>query len=143
MDKTTRRQRLDFVSMFDEEWKLEAAYGLLSDLYQDIYGCSDVEVGGYEKKRTANTLLAAEALIMEAVRSLAECTGRTDYPGGSYDLEEAERLLELHKAEELYYKATDRSRRQGWPDKLQEKLRAISQLPDAEAIPALEALLAE
>lgn len=143
MDKTTIHQRLEFASQFDEVWKLDAAHNLLSNLYDEIYGLLDAEVGPYEKDKTASTLIAAQALIYDVMAALYQCMGKTDYRGGSYQVEQAARLQELHKVEELYYKATDRSRRQGWPDKLQEKIRAISELPDAEAIPALEALLAE
>lgn len=143
MDKTTIRQRLEFASQFDEVWKLDAAYTLLSNLYDEIYGLLDAEVGTYEKDKTASTLIAAKTLIYDVMAALYQCMGNTDYRGGSYQVEQAARLQELHKVEELYHRATDRSRRQGWPDKLQEKIKAISELPDAEAIPALEALLAE
>lgn len=143
MDKTTIRQRLEFASQFDEVWKLDAAWNLLSNLYDEIYGLIEPEVGTYEIEKTASTIIAANSLIYDVMALLYQCMGKTDYRGGSYQVEQAARLQELHKVEELYSKATDRSRRQGWPDKLQEKIKAISELPDAEAIPALETLLAE
>lgn len=143
MDKSTIRQRQEFSYQFDEVWKLDAAWNLLSNLYDEIYGLQEPEVGPYEKEKTASTIIAANALIYDVMAALYQCMGKTDYRGGSYQVEQAARLQELHKVEELYNRATERSQRQGWPDKLQERIRAISQLPDAEAIPELEKLLAE
>ena len=141
MDKTTHKQRYDASWMTsDFDWHLDAAINLVWRLYEDIYSRLDGMVGPAEYEFTGNTLIAIKTSL-EAVRTgLDHLSGKVS----EYEVEEAKRLLELHRAEELYHQATERLRlSKPFDEGLKKRIDDIARHDDAEAIPLLEKLLAE
>ena len=57
-------------------------------------------------------------------------------------MEEAERLLEQHKADTLFNQLSDRYHL-SHDESIREEMERLSRLPDAEAIPLLEKYLAK
>ena len=147
MDKTTHKERFAMsFAAYDLLYKLDVVWTLLSDLYTEIYGVREPSVGGYEINHTAATLLAAEDVLYGCMAELNHLCGSTDYRGSESRLEDAKRLLDMHKAEELHSKLSDKvrlARNPATAAALKAEIDKISPLDDAEAIPLLEALLAQ
>ena len=137
MDKTTRRQRLEIAWQTDDvTWQLDVAYNLVHRLYEDFYSSIEMDIGPAEYEATGNALLAAREAISATIEGLRRITGQVT----DREVEEAERLLEMHKADTLFNEISDRYRLSN-DESIREKMEQLSRLPDAEAIPLLEKYL--
>lgn len=146
MSKTTHKERMAVAFQYDGHYKLEAALKLLDNLYQEIYSLREKEVGQYEFELTGATIVTVNELLYSAVAELHYLTGDFYFPGGEMRALEAQELVEMHKVEELHKKLSDRlrhSRNEAQEKSLRAEMERISQLPDTEAITALEAILAQ
>lgn len=140
MDKTTRRQRLDTSFLTDgETWQLEIAYNMVHRLYEDYFSMREMEmIGQAEYENIGYSLLAAREAIQATITGLNHIIGVVE----DREVEEAERLLEQHKADTLFNQLSDRYRL-SHDESIREEMERLSRLPDAEAIPLLEKYLAK
>ena len=140
MDKTTRRQRLEIAWQTDDvTWQLDVAYNLVHRLYEDYYSTIEMNIGPTEYDATGNALIAAREAIGATIEGLRRITGQVT----DREVEEAERLLEQHKADTLFNKLSDRLRDSHYDETIKAEMDRLSLLPDAEAIPLLEKYLAK
>lgn len=138
MDKTTRRQRLEIAWQTDDvTWQLDVAYNLVHRLYEDFYSMREMNIGPAEYEYTGTALIAAREAISATIEGLNRITGTVN----EREVEEAERLLEQHKADTLFNKLSDRLRNSHYDESIKAEMDRLSQLPDAEAIPLLEKYL--
>ena len=120
----------------------------LHELYTQHFEHSETEpqkdIPWYDAEHLGRRLWAIEAAITAALEEWAMFAGDTRYRGQEYEAAKARRLLEIREAEELAERVFEKVKRMP-KGKAQEEalsdLRRAQELPDAEAILILKAIL--
>lgn len=120
----------------------------LHDLYSRFFDHAETKpqrsLQSHEVEYLESRLWAVEHSIDTALEEWAALMGDTRHRGQEYEAERARYLLEMRETEELIERAFSKlegmPRGQAWHD-LHTELHKAQELPDAEAIPILKALL--
>ena len=126
--------------------EIETAREIINGVWVDYFSMKDAkpfQSGNYEE--IERLLRVAETTIFDAILQYALTVGDTELCGVSPHKDSIERMQSADRVNDLQKQLFDREREIGGErcEKLRARRNALSDLPDTEAIPALEALLKE
>ena len=126
---------------------IDRAQAELSDLWQEYFGWSHQEdIPEYEAVRVGRAIRTIEGTLFQALTEFYMSVGISDWRGKEYASRTATRYQTVAKVDELTDKLRakiDRMPRGEAREALDAERIRVYHLPDAEAIPLLEKLLAK
>ena len=132
-------------ALYDYIGEIESAELLLRHLWEEHFSKAEQgEIDGWTAEGIGLRIRAAADIIFSVLTEINLETGNSQWRDVPYQVERAKRIVEIQRVTELTDQANDtwNSMTTGAArDAFGAERDRIAQLPDAEAIPALEALL--
>lgn len=147
MEKTNHATRMELSEYLnDTVWKIDHAELLLRDVHQQFFsGMKQERLYPQDAESVGRLIMAAADILWDVLAEIRPLVGDTKYRGAKAAMETAKLLLDSQRVDELHFLLADKMRLAKGPNEkaTRAEIDRISRLPDAEAIPQLEALLAK
>lgn len=145
VEETTHEERVIISNAVSGTmWAIDTALRVLLDLQEEYFGeLPQKEISSYRAEHLGRVIWLTTNTIRDALSEYYVAVGEADGCGADYTMRSAKRAQTVFETEALLAQLEERERKAS-PEKrkgIEAARRALCDLPDDQAIPALRALL--